>query len=531
MKKNLPILIAVVLVIVLGIGAYFAFGSKDSNNIESTATQEPVATAELVATQEPVVVVPAYGELSDKAMRETWAASREIGGKLSFALTQVDMPGVTDSEEVQQAIVGVQKLLDMTALTFSGVKTPEATKFSLGLTMQDQSVVTFDVEINDDIIAVNSSLISGKRFTISMQQVKDMMASASEASDLAGVQAYIADALERYSAIAIRWFEGISVTEGTLMEASDTHNAVVRSEVYTITGDDAKALLSALFTEAANDEKLISYLEMLNADDEEADVKAQIEALVEELKEEDLSALTIEIAIGYDDKDEAVCVEVTTAVEDDTVVVNVDVKNEDEKTEMTTVYVNVIADGAPVYNYDVVITEKTLEDGNTSVTMTGNMMSSDSDADIHSNYTADMAMKVDDVSESMDMDMHMTSNVTEAATIGEATSMDMTMDVKGTYATRYEGTDFSSASSVAYDLSVNVEEETLKLGYAMNMTMESGEYVPEEVEFTDIDVMSMTQDDIATLAGEVQTGAMQAMFSAMSMIPEELLGLLGLAAQ
>ena len=472
-----------------------------------------------------------FGELTGRLMGQAWEDGRQINARLSLNLDEFTTGDMGEDE--QQIMDAAGQLLDIAALNVAVTPLENGVRLDANAELSEQKIVTGALEITPEIIAAETNILPGKRLVVSVEDVKALLSEngtlVSEEEISAAIEqlsAYLLEAAMRYGTVISDWASQIEVIEGAGTDATDTCDAISGTCTYVVTGKQIKALLVGLIDAAMEDEMLISFIEAMNEDEEIDAQDALAEARAEIEEDTELDAFKLSLALGLNENDElvAMAVRLTQDASDSFVLAEIQGKTYENGEQKMTFAMRASDGETDLMTYEYTVVLGTNEAGDQTTDMAGTMTMNDG----YVNASADIDMQgvvaIADSSESSTVN----ENVRMVIEYGDGESYGRNnMDLQGTAVISTEdlGGDFKTLISADCNLEGNVEAPVaMRCGVELLLT--SGAYVPSAETLTDVDVLSLDEEGLSALESEMETGLMQVAFSALSLLPQDLLAVL-----
>lgn len=476
-----------------------------------------------------------FGALTSSLMSKAWQAGREINVRLSVNLDKLSGTGLED-EETQQAMAAVGQLLDITAINVSAVKIEDGVRIAANAELSGQNVITGAVEVTSEKITAETNVLPGKRLVVSMEDLKAMMGSQEmdaeqAAAMVAMVKSYLTDAAARYGAVLTSWADTLEVIEGPGTEATETCDAIDRTETVILTGKEIKTLLVALIDEALADETLLSAIQSLGLTDDEGnaiDIAGELTEAKTEIQEDtDWDTIKLTVVQGMNAEAEMVSLAAVLSEDghDEAMLLNVEGKSDGNGGSVATIKMSLNDGETEFVTYDYTVAYTIGEDDVQMTSVNGTMTMNDGEQTMTMDIAADGATTVTDTSEasSVNENVRMVMEGSDEETYTRD-NMDMTLGMS--IATQDLGDDFETVW--AYDLGMegNIEGEVMEMLFGIAARVASGEYVPSTEPLTDVDVLALDEEGMDAISAEAEAGLMQVIFTAMGLLPQDVLALL-----
>lgn len=476
-----------------------------------------------------------FGALTSSLMSKAWQAGREINVRLSVNLDKLNGTGLED-EETQQAMAAVGQLLDIAAINVSAVKIEDGVRITANAELSEQNVISGAVEVTSEKITAETNVLPGKRLVVSMEDMKAMtgaqeMDAEQATAMVAMVKSYLTEAAARYGAVLSTWAETLEVVEGPGTEATETCDKIDCTYTTTITGKEIKTLLAALIDEALTDETLLSAIHSLGLTDDEgnaidvagelAEAKAEIEADTE------LDGIKLTLVQGMNEEKVMVSMAMVLDEEgsDDAMLAKAEIKSDENGGYVATVEMSARDGETEIMTYDYTVTYACGDNDAQLTSINGTMMMNDDDQVVTMDIAADGTTTVTDTAETSSVSENVRM-VMEAGDGETYTRDNMDMKLGMTIATQDLGDDFETVWDYDLGMEGNIEGEVMEMLFGMAVRITSGEYAPSTEPLTDVDVLTLDEEGMEALSAEAEAGLMQAVFTAMSLLPQDVLALL-----
>ena len=472
-----------------------------------------------------------FGELTGRLMGQAWEDGRQINARLSLNLDEFTTGDMGEDE--QQIMDAAGQLLDIAALNVAVTPLENGVRLDANAELSEQKIVTGALEITPEIIAAETNILPGKRLVVSVEDVKALLSEngtlVSEEEINAAIEqlsAYLLEAAMRYGTVISDWASQIEVIEGAGTDATDTCDAISGTCTYVVTGKQIKALLVGLIDAAMEDEMLISFIEAMNEDEEidAQDMLAEAKAEIEE--DTELDAFKLSLALGLNENDElvAMAVRLTQDASDSFVLAEIQGKTYENGEQKMTFAMRASDGETDLMTYEYTVVLGTNEAGDQTTDMAGTMTMNDGYVNASADIDAQGVVTIADSSESstVNENMRMVIEYGDGESYGRNN-----MDLQGTAVISTEdlGGDFKTLISADCNLEGNVETP-VAMRYGVELLLTSGAYVHSAETLTDVDVLSLDEEGLSALESEMETGLMQVAFSALSLLPQDLLAVL-----
>lgn len=479
---------------------------------------------------------PVFGDLTGRAMSDAWALGRGINTELSLSLGKLTGTGL-DDEESQKAMAAVSQLLDIAAINVSAVKIENGLRMEANAELSDQEIISGAVEITPELIAAETNVLPGKRLIVSVDDVKTMLGmqeltEEQVAAMLGMVEAYLTDAAARYGAVLSDWAEDtVEVVEGAGTEATETCDAITCTHTVTVTGSELKALAVALIDEALADQTLISVLNSLGLTDDEGnaiDVSAELAAAKADVEADtEFDPLRLIFVQGInEEKGMTVCayVRLTYDGEPGALLAKAECKTDVNGGYVATVTMGFNDGESDLMTYDYVVSYAWGENDSQLTSVNGTMVMEDGYQTTMMDLSADGVVTIAENSETSTVNENMRM-VIESGDGESYTRDNMDMMLGMSIATNDLGDDFNTVFAYEAGVEGNIGGEVMEMLLGMGVTISSGEYVPSTEPLTDVDVLTLDEAGMEALSAEAEAGLMQVAFSALSLLPQDLLAM------
>lgn len=473
-----------------------------------------------------------YGELTAALAAEAWTSGREINTKLFLSLEELTGAGLED-EETQQVMSIVGQVLDIAAINVSAVALEDGVRIGASAELSGQQIIDGALEITPEVISAQTNVLPGKRLIVKVDDLMSMAGVTMPTEEqinalLEQVMGYAMDAAVRYGSVVAEWAQGIEVQQGAGTAATDSCDAIAVTDTVVLTGPQVKALLVNLFDAAMEDQVLISALNSLGLTDNHGNAydMAHELALSKQAVEEDtvFDPARLTIAIGYGDAEKTAVVSAMVRLTVDetpgALLVAMQTKTMEDGTQVVTVN-ELFNDGnSDLMRYDIATAISTPAEGTTATTVSGTMVMGDDYQTVSMDIDAEGETVIAADSESMTMKENMLMNTVNGS---EAVTMAMALGL--TANTVDTGDDFESKCVYEIGMDANIEGESVSMKMSMGAEVKSSAYVPSTEPMTDIDVLTLDDAGMESLATEAQSGLMQVAFTALSLLPQEVMTL------
>lgn len=473
-----------------------------------------------------------FGELTGRLMGQAWEDGRQINARLSLSLDEFTS-GDMDEDE-QQIMNAVGQLLDIAALNVAVTPLENGVRLDANAELSEQKIVTGALEITPEIIAAETNILPGKRLVVSVEDVKALLSengtlvSEEEINEaIEQVSAYLLEAAMRYGTVIADWASQIEVIEGAGTDATDTCDAISGTCTYVVTGTQAKELLVSLIDAAMEDETLIYFIEAMNEDEEidAQDMLAEVKAEIEE--DTELDAFKLSLALGLNENDElvAMAVRLTQDTSDDFVLAEIQGKICDNGEQKVTFAMRASDGEMDLMTYEYTVVLGTNEAGDQTTDMAGTMTMNDGYVSTSADIDMQGVVAITDSSESSTVN----ENVRMVIECGEDEYYErnnVDLQATGVISTADLGGDFRTLISGDCSLEGNIEESPVAMRYGIGLLLTSGAYVPAAEALTDVDVLALDEEGLTALESEMESGLMQVAFSALSLLPQDVLAVL-----
>lgn len=476
-----------------------------------------------------------FGELTGRLMGQAWEDGRQINARLSISLDEFSAEDMDEDE--QKAMDAAGQLLDIAALNVAVTPIENGVRLDASAELSEQKIITGALEITPETIAAETNILSGKRLVVSVEDVKALLSEngtlVSEEEINAAIEqvsAYLIEAAMRYGTVIADWASQIEAIEGAGTDATDTCDAISGTCTYVVTGKQIKALLVGLIDAAMEDETLIYFIdsmELADDDGEKIDALAALAEVKTEIEEDtELDAFKVSLALGLNENDEltAMAVRLTQDTSDDFVLAEVQGKSYDNGGQKVTFAMRASDGEMDLMTYEYTVVTGTNEAGDQTTDMAGTMTMSDGSVDVSADIDAQGVITIAESSESSTIN----ENMRMVIECGEGESYERdNLDLQATAVIGTEdlGGDFKTLVSADCNLEGNVEG-AVAMRYGIKLLLTSGAYVPAAEALTDVDVLALDDEGLTALESELESGLMQVMFSALSLLPQDLLAML-----
>ena len=472
-----------------------------------------------------------FGELTGRLMGQAWEDGRQINARISLSLDEFSADEM--SEEEQKAMDAVGQLLDIAALNLAVTPIENGVRLDADAELSEQKVITGALEITPEVIAAETNILPGKRLVVSVEDVKALLSasgvpvSEEEINEFAEkLSGYLFEAAMRYGTVIADWASQIEAIEGAGTDATDTCDAISSTCTYVVTGQQIKALLISLIDAATEDETLISFICTMNNIEEGEVQDALAEAKTEIEEDTDVDALKVSLVLGLNENDElvAMAVRLTQDTSDDVVLAEVQAKSYENGGQKVTFAMRASDDGTDLMTYEYTVVLGTNEAGDQTTDMAGSMTMSDGYVNMSTDIDAQGVITIAESSESNTIN----ENMRMVIECGEGESYERNnLDLQATAVISTEdlGGDFKTLIAGDCNLEGNLEM-AVAMRYGVKLLLTSGAYVPAAETLTDVDVLSLDEEGLTALESEAEGGLMQVMFSALSLLPQDLLAMM-----
>ncbi len=472
------------------------------------------------------LALPAQAEgLLGKCMEAAYQEGRQVEANISAQLGSglaLFMP-----EDMYGA---VQQLLEETRIVTRWAK-DEAGEPVIGLelSIRDVQLLTGEARLAEGGLAVTTSILPGKTLILPIESVGAMAQQLPVELD-DQTAAMMAEAGERYLGIFAIWaqeMEGVYTESDQEIDATDTRGGSVRADHLVVTAEQLQELLVRLADEFASDEALQTVLgQYLQASGQEIDMAELSTALSEGTRN------MVPLADGavrmdfYQDAD-AEMVGLDFAM---------DPLFEDAPQTAFAQYDRLIEDGLDSYTFQgklglgeeggmaaTKISYRTMESHteptiDTELLLLGMVQEAGADPISQITLTDERHFEEGDGQERMvdTLTLTMEQLAPDGSAAEDAMPMTCAVDTQSVTSAG-AGEDFESDSTATLTFM------GMEMG-AISLKLASGEYIPQDISGNAvIDLSQATAEDQQALMEELQTGLMQAVVSAVAVLPPELL--------
>lgn len=472
-----------------------------------------------------------FGELTGRLMGQAWEDGRQINARLSISLDEFSAEDMDEDE--QKAMDAAGQLLGIAALNVAVTPIENGVRLDASAELSEQKIITGALEITPETIAAETNILSGKRLVVSVEDVKALLSESGVPTSEEEINAvveqlsgYVFEAAMRYGTVIADWASQIEAIEGAGTDATDTCDAISGTCTYVVTGKQIKALLAGLIDAAMEDETLISFICTMN-NIEESEVQDTLAEAKTEIEEDmELDAFKVSLALGLNEYDElvAMAVRLTQDTSDDFVLAEVQAKSYDNGEQKVTFAMRASDGEMDLMTYEYTVVTGTNEAGDQTTDMAGTMTMNDGTVSASADIDMQGVVTITDSSESSTVN----ENVRMVIECGEDEYYERdNLDIQGTgvISTEDLGGDFKTLICADSNLEGNVEG-AVAMRYGIKLLLTSGAYVSAAEALTDVDVLALDDEGLTELESELESGLMQVMFSALSLLPQDLLAML-----
>lgn len=298
-----------------------------------------------------------------------------------------------------------------------------------------------------------------------------------------------------------------------------------------MTGSDVKALVSALIDEVLDDQTLIAVLNSLGLTDDAGnaiDVSAELaaaKAAVEADTSFDPFRLTFVQGINEETgMSVSAYARLTYDGEPDMLMAKVENKTDENGGYVATVTMGISDGESDLMTYEYVVSYTMGEEDNQITAVNGTMMLKDDVQTTTMGISAESVVTIAENSETCTVEEN-TRMVMESGDGDSYTRDNMDMKLVMLSTTSDLGDDFNTVFVCETDIEGNIGGSVMEMLLNMGLTISSSEYLPGDEPLTEVDVLTLDEEGLEALSAEAQSGLMQAAFSALSLLPQDLLAL------